>query len=44
MLVIFVLTIHLPAVMGGSDASMMALLKDLALAGAAFAYSGMGSD
>lgn len=37
MLLIFVLSIHLPAVMGeGGDAAMPNLLKDLSLAGAAW--------
>ena len=44
MLIIFVLTIHLPSVMGGNQMAMSSVLKDIALAGAAFAYSGMGSD
>ena len=40
MLVIFVLTIHLP----GGEASMANLLKDLSLAGAAFFFSGLAKD
>jgi uncharacterized membrane protein len=39
MLVIFVLTMHIPGVIGGNEASMPMLLKDLALAGAAFYMS-----
>ena len=39
MLIIFVLTMHLPAVIGGDQASMPMVLKDLALAGAAFYMS-----
>jgi putative oxidoreductase len=44
MLVIFVLTIHIPTVIGGNQMAMAQVLKDLSLAGAAFAFSGMGSD
>lgn len=44
MLIIFVLTIHLPAVMGGDQMAMSSILKDLALAGAAFTFSGLASD
>lgn len=40
MLLIFVLTIHLPAVIGGDMNSMSSLLKDLALAGGAWFLSG----
>ncbi len=40
LLLIFALTIHLPAVAGGNDAQMPNLLKDLALAGAAWFYAG----
>ena len=40
MLVIFALSIHLP----GGEASMPSLLKDLALAGAAFYISGNSED
>jgi uncharacterized membrane protein len=40
MLVIFALTIHLP----GGQASMPSLLKDLALAGAAFYFSSTAKD
>jgi uncharacterized membrane protein len=36
MLIVFVLTLHLPAVLGGDQAAMGSLLKDLSLAGAAF--------
>lgn len=39
MLIIFVLTMHLPAVIGGNEMSMGQLLKDTALAGAAFYLS-----
>jgi putative oxidoreductase len=39
MLLIFALSIHLVAVLGGDQMSMGNLLKDLALAGAAFMYS-----
>ena len=41
MLVLFVLLIHLPGVMSGNEASMPMLLKDFALAGAAWTYSGV---
>ncbi len=44
MLLIFVLSIHLPGVMGGSESSMPALLKDIALAGGALMYAGMAKD
>lgn len=43
LMLIFVLTIHLPGVMAGGDGAQMAmggLLKDLSLAGAAFYLSG----
>ncbi len=40
LLLIFVLTIHLPAVMGGDQMAMSSVLKDLSLAGAAFYVSG----
>jgi putative oxidoreductase len=39
LLLIFALTIQLPAVMGGDQMAMPSLLKDLALAGAAFFFS-----
>lgn len=44
LLLVFVLTIHLPAVLGGDQMSMGQLLKDLALAGASFYYSGTVED
>ena len=40
MLVVFILTIHLPAVMKGDQMGMMGLLKDLGLAGGALLYAG----
>jgi len=40
MLVIFVLTIHLPTVMGGDQSAMSSLLKDLALAGGSLLIAG----
>lgn len=40
MFLIFVLTIHLPAVLGGDQMAMTSLLKDTALAGAALYLSG----
>ena len=39
LLLIFALTIQLPMVMVGDQAAMPSLLKDLALAGAAFFFS-----
>ena len=44
MLLIFVLTLHLPGALGGDQMSMTNLLKDLALSGAAFMYSGHAKD
>jgi len=44
MLLVFVLSIHLPAVLGGDQSAMTNLLKDTALAGAAFMYSGHAKD
>lgn len=44
MLIIFVLSIHLPAVIGGNQMSMGMLLKDTSLAGAAFMISGLAKD
>ncbi|MEX0723348.1 MAG: hypothetical protein WD357_10840 [Gracilimonas sp.] len=47
MLLIFALSIHLPSVISGGEgmqASMSSMLKDLALAGAAFFVSGVYSD
>lgn len=47
LMLIFVLTIHLPGVMAGGDAaqmSMSGLLKDLALAGAALFISSKSTD
>ncbi len=44
MLLIFVLTIHLPSVAGGNQQSMSALLKDFGLMAAALMVSGMGKD
>ena len=40
MLVIFVLSVHLPAVMSGSETAMPNLLKDLSLAGGALILAG----
>ncbi|CAH0996273.1 hypothetical protein EMA8858_02404 [Emticicia aquatica] len=43
LLLVFVLTVHLPGVMAGGDGaqmSMMGLLKDLAIAGGALVYAG----
>ncbi len=44
MLLIFVLSIHLPGLIGGNESSMPMLLKDLGLAGGAFFISGNSSD
>ncbi len=46
MLLIFILTIHLPGLMNEAtmQTSMMNLLKDMALMGAAFTYSGLATD
>lgn len=44
MLLIFALSIHLPALLGGDQNSMGQLLKDLSLAGGAFAFSGISKD
>lgn len=44
MLMIFVLLLHLPAVMGGNEMSMPMLLKDVALAGGAWIISGQVED
>ncbi|MGL1885213.1 MAG: DoxX family protein [Reichenbachiella sp.] len=44
MLVLFALLIHLPAIMGGDQASMPSLLKDLALAGGIWFLSGSLKD
>lgn len=41
MLAIFVLTIHLPALIGGAQTAVPNLLKDLALCGASLTYSGI---
>jgi len=40
MLLIFVFTIHIPGIMGGSETAMPNLLKDAALAGAAWYLAG----
>jgi len=40
MLTIFALSIHLPGALGGDQASVSSMLKDLALAGAALAFAG----
>lgn len=44
LLMVFVLTIHLPMVIGGDQSAMGQLLKDLALAGASFFYSSTSED
>lgn len=40
LMLVFVVSIHLPAVMGGDQMAMSGVLKDLALAGAAWMYAG----
>lgn len=44
MLLIFVLTLHLPGMMGGDQTSMAMFMKDLSMAGAAFFMSSIFSD
>ena len=49
MLAIFVLTIHLPGIIGATDdmgrmMSMSGFLKDIALAGGALAFAGLAKD
>lgn len=44
MLGIFVLTIHLPAMLGGDQMAMSSLLKDLGLAGCALIIAGNSED
>ena len=44
MLLIFVLTVHLPGVLAGNEMSMPGLLKDVALAGAALGFAGTAKD
>jgi len=44
MLLIFALSIHLPNAVGGDQASVSNLLKDVALAGGALLYSGIAKD
>ena len=44
MLIIFVLTIHLPGVIDENQASMSNLLKDLSLAGGALIYAATAKD
>lgn len=41
MLLLFVLLLHLPGVIDGNEISMPMMLKDFALAGAAWGYSGI---
>lgn len=40
LLIIYVLTLHLPSVLDGNDAAISGLLKDLALAGACLVIAG----
>lgn len=44
LLVVYALSIQLPMVLGGDEMAMGQVLKDLALAGAAFYYSGNTED
>jgi len=44
LLIIFVLTIHLPAIISGNMMSMTSLLKDLALSGGALMVAGQFSE
>ena len=44
MLIIFVIAIHIPTLVGGDQMAMASVLKDLALAGAAFTYSGLAKN
>lgn len=44
LLIIYALSIQLPMVLGGNEMAMGQVLKDLALAGAAFYYSGNTED
>jgi len=44
MILIFALSIHLPGAMAGKQLPMTMLLKDIALAGGAFAFSGILKD
>ena len=39
MLIVFILTVHLPGVLSGNEMSMMSLLKDVGLAGGALMYA-----
>ena len=41
LLLIFIVTLHLPAVMSGNQMAMGSFLKDTALMGAALTYSGI---
>lgn len=41
---VFVLTVHLPGLMGGNQMAMSGLLKDFSLGGAAFMISGLFKD
>ena len=44
MLILFVLLVHLKGAMDGDQGSMMALLKDIMLAGGALMYASMAKD
>jgi len=44
LLIIFVLTIHLPSMMGGNQMAMSGLLKDTSLAGGALLIAGLFKD
>ncbi len=44
LLLIFVLTIHIPGLMGGNQMAMSGLLKDMSLAGGALLIAGLFKD
>lgn len=44
MLLIFILILHLPAVMGGNQMAMGGLLKDMGLMGAALTHAGLAKN
>ena len=44
LLMIFVLTIHLPSLLGGNQMAMASLLKDMSLAGGALLIAGLYKD
>ena len=44
LLIVFILTIHLPSIMGGDQMAMGSLLKDMSLAGGALSIAGLFKD